>query len=277
MDMKKNSKKNMLFLLLIIIIIILYLGSFRWLLISWLTMDSYNHGFLIPIVSIFLIWRKRGSLFEDKGNKNPFLFIFSLIIYLLGQITGSIFITTISLIPFILGLIQFFRGTKQAKDLAFPIIFLIFAIPLPNLEGILFYLQSISTILATNIAHLLGVSCSYEGCQIFMNGTIFAIAPECSGFNSIISFYTLVTLLVYLISDPFKDKIILLIAAFPIALFTNALRIAITLLIASNYGVEQGIRYFHDWGGITFYLMAIILIFILLRCIRWMRKISIKQ
>ena len=277
MDIKKDNKKNILFLLLIIIIIILYLGSFRWLFISWLTLDSYSHGFLIPIISIFLIWRKKESLFEDNGNKNPFLFIFSLIIYLSGQIIGSIFLTTISIIPFILGLIQFFRGTEQAKNLAFPISFLIFAIPLPNLEGILFYLQSISTILATTIAHFIGVPCSYEGCQIFLNGSLFTIAPECSGFNSIISFYILVTLLVYLISDPFIDKIILIISAFPIALFTNGLRIAITLWISSHYGTTQGMRYFHDWGSVTFYIMAILLIFLLLRCIRWMRKINIKQ
>ena len=275
MDEKKDTSRIWL-AGLIVPILVLYYGSFKWLLTSWLTLDAYSHGFLIPIISLFLIWQKRDILSGADDQKSPMLFILGLIIYVVGQFTGAIFLTTVSMIPFLLGLVLLFKGAQQMRVLIFPVCFLIFAIPLPDLDGIMLTLQGISTVLATGISHLLGVESSQDGCQILMNGAIFEVAPACSGFNSIVSLFTVVTLLVYLIPDPLTDKVILLIATLPLAIFTNGLRIAITLLVASNFGVEAGIRYFHDWGGITFFVIALVSIFILLEVLRWMRKISTK-
>ena len=275
MDIQKSDNKIWL-LGLIISTVVLYFGSFKWLLTSWLTLDAYSHGFLIPIISLFLIWQKRDILSGADDQKSPMLFILGLIIYVVGQFTGAIFLTTVSMIPFLLGLVLLFKGAQQMRVLIFPVCFLIFAIPLPDLDGIMLTLQGISTVLATGISHLLGVESSHDGCQILMNGAIFEVAPACSGFNSIVSLFTVVTLLAYLIPDPLTDKVILLIATLPLAIFTNGLRIAITLLVASNFGVEAGIRYFHDWGGITFFVIALVSIFILLEALRWIRKISTK-
>lgn len=271
------TNKNKLWLFgLLFLTAVMYLGSFRWLLTSWLTNETYSQGFLIPIVSIFLIWQKRDLLHEQNNNKSPLLFIVSLIIYMAGQLTGAIFITTISLIPFILGTVLFFKGIKAMLAITFPVLFLIFAIPLPGLESVTLTLQGISTVLATQMAQVSGVTCSYEGCQIFMGGNIFDIAPACSGLNSIISLYTIVALLSYLIPDPLTDRFILFAAALPLAIVANGFRIAMTLVISSRYGVDIGMDYFHDWGGITFYIIALASIFALLGCIRWMRKTNIR-
>jgi exosortase len=262
---------------LIFIIVFMYLGSFRWLITSWLTNETYSQGLLIPIVSSILIWQKRDLLHDQNDRKSPVLFIASLVIYITGQLTGAIFITTVSLIPFILGIILFFKGIKTMHAVAFPVIFLIFAIPLPGLENVTLVLQGISTVLATQMAQFLGVTCSHEGCQILMGSTVFEIAPACSGLNSIISLYTIVALLCYLIPDPLIDKLVLFAAVLPLAIFANGFRITITLIIASYYGLDIGMNYFHDWGGISFYIIALASIFALLGCIRWMRKTNIKQ
>jgi len=256
---------------------VMYFGSFRWLITSWLTNETYSQGLLIPIVSFVLIWQKRDLLYNQNDRKSPVLFIASLLIYITGQLTGAIFITTISLIPFILGIVLFFKGMKIMRAVAFPVIFLIFAIPLPGLANVTLTLQGISTILATQMAQFLGVTCSNEGCQIFMSDIIFEIAPACSGLNSIISLYTIVALLSYLIPDPLMDKFIIFAAVLPLAIFANGFRITLTLIIASYYGLDIGMNYFHDWGGITFYIIALASIFVLLGCIHWMRKTSIKQ
>ena len=260
-----------------VIITVMYFGSFRWLIISWFTNETYSQGLLIPIVSFILIWQKRGLLHDQNDGKSPVLFIASLVIYITGQLTGAIFITTVSLIPFILGIVLFFKGMKAMRSVAFPVIFLIFAIPLPGLENVTLVLQGISTVLATQMAQFLGVTCSHEGCQILISSTVFEIAPACSGLNSIISLYTIVALLCYLIPDPLIDKFVLFAAVLPLAIFANGFRITMTLVIASYYGLDIGINYFHDWGGITFYIIALASIFALLGCIRWMRKTNIKQ
>ncbi|CAD7768396.1 Transmembrane exosortase (Exosortase_EpsH) [Candidatus Methanoperedenaceae archaeon GB50] len=271
------EKKRIWLAVLTITTLLLYIGSFEWLLRSWLTMDAYSHGFLIPFVSGFLVWQKRNLLREASSRRSPLLFIGAVLLYLAGQFTGAVFIATLSLIPFLLGLILLFKGYEAARGLAFPISFLIFAIPLPAVDLVTLTLQSVSTILATAISHLAGVESSFEGCQILLDGTIFEIAPACSGFNSIISLYTIVALLSYLIPDPLMDKVILFAATLPIAIFTNGLRIGITLIVASQYGVETGMKYFHGWGGLTFYIIALLSIFALLGCIRWTRKISTEQ
>ena len=271
---KLNIGNKPLFIILLALIILLYYGVFKWLLSSWLNLESYTHGFLIPIIILFLVWRKKECLLEDKGRKKPVILILSLIIYLIGQLIGAVYLVALSLIPFLIGVIQFMRGGEQAKKITPPILFLLLAIPPPNLYDITLTLQLISTMLSSHLAQLMGVSCSYKGCEIILTSTVFRIAPTCSGFNSIISFYTAVTLLVYLIRDPIIDKMILLVSALPIALFTNGLRITATILVAVNCGVDEGVRFFHDWGGILFYLIALTLIFLLLGGIRWMRKIN---
>lgn len=277
MNLSNNIGRSGVVGLIILITAIMYLGSLKWLFTSWLNNEAYSQGFLIPIISAVLIWNKRDVFHGQSESKSPVLFIISLIIYIAGQITGAIFITTISLIPFILGIILFLKGMDAIRAVAFPVIFLIFAIPLPNLEGLTLTLQSISTVVAVYISHILAVDSSYIGCQVIMGGNIFEIAPACSGLNSIISLYTIIALLCYLITDPLIDRIVLFITVLPIAILTNGLRIAITLFIASRYSVDLAMTYFHDWGGITFYIIALITTFALLGGLRWMRRINTKQ
>ena len=272
-----SSYKNKLWLIwLIIITTVMYLGSLRWLFTSWITNETYSHGLLLLIVSIILIWQKRRILQKESAQKSPILFIVGIAIYSIGQLIGAIFIITISLIPFILGIVLFFKGKEAMWAITFPVLFLIFAIPLPCLESVTLTLQGISTVLVIHIAQFFGVYCSHGDCQIFINGMIFEITPACSGLNSIISLYAIITLLCYLITDPLTDRFILLASVLPLAILTNGFRIGVTLVISSRYGVDMGMKYFHDWGGIMFYIIALISIFTLLGCIRWMRRINIR-
>ncbi len=108
--------------LIILITAIMYLGSLKWLFNFWLNNEAYSQGFLIPIISAVLIWKKRDVSHREKESKSPVLFIISLIIYITGLITGAIFITTISLIPLIFEIILLLKGMDALKAVAFPIL-----------------------------------------------------------------------------------------------------------------------------------------------------------
>jgi hypothetical protein len=119
-----------------LLLLILYFRTFTWLINSWLTDPYYSHGFLIPIICGFIAWRnirnKKENEFKLKTEpcKNGiYIFAFGLLLYTVGFIKVFPFLSALSFLFTLSGLILYFYGKPLMRSLLFPISFFIFAIP----------------------------------------------------------------------------------------------------------------------------------------------------
>lgn len=249
--------------LLALFLTLLYLRTFIWLGRAWLTDPYYSHGFLVLLISCVITWRAvrsyRWAQKVELFKPGIYLFGFGLLLYTIGFLTLFPFLSAVSILFTVSGLILYFYGKPLMRTLLFPVLFFLFAIPLPLLflEQISYRLQSFSAGSSASIIGLLGIPVDRTGSEIELQNAAFTIGLPCSGMNTLISLLALAAILIYLLRCPLVKKAVLFCAAVPVAIGANILRIVSILLVANAYGAETAIRYFHDVSSLLLFLVAL--------------------
>jgi exosortase len=268
--MQKNlssilSDKQILTMILISVGIgILYFNTLQWLVVSWLNNDYYSHGFLVPIISGYIIWNRREELKNIEKNQSQIgliIFIIGIILYGISSLKTIRFISGISLIITIFGLISYLYGFKLINKIKFPLLFLIFMIPLPIIDLVAPPAQAISAVGASNVANFVGLPVVRDGYILNTPGGAFEVAVECSGLNSLISLIALSTIYAFILEGGLLMKMSVLFSSIPIAMAGNILRITSVLIIGNKYGTDAAIGYFHQFSSLLLFSVALIGLF----------------
>ncbi len=254
------------------IFLLLYFRTFEWLLESWIYDPFYSHGFLVPVISLFIVWWKRNELKNIKQEKNPigiYVFGFGLLLYVVGTLWKAFFLLGISLIPVLIGLILHFYGKEFTRKLLFPLCFFIFMIPLPGLDMLSNDLQYLTADNSVQISQALGAEIYKKDLELYVKDCAIIIGVPCSGLRSIISLLMLATIFVYIIKGSFSRKAIILLMALPIAIASNTIRVTLAILIADSYGCNAATTFFHDFSSIFLFAIAIVMLIVfskILKC-----------
>ena len=272
-----NTKYGILIILLTAgLLSALYYPTFKWLVDSWLGDPAYHHGFLVPVIAGFIVWKKRHEL-RININIKPFnaglvLLAVGLFVYVVSYFWMAPFGSAMSFVIVISGLILYLGGKEAMRSLLFPVCFLVFGIPLlPFLPSVANFLQSFSAHYSSLVIGLLGIPVTTMGAEIHMGNDLFVIGAPCSGMHTLIALLTLAALFAYFIRCPsplyLHRKSVLFFSAIPIALMANVTRIVTILLIANYYGSEAAVRFFHDYSGILLFAIAFFCLVICSRCL----------
>ena len=131
--MKTPMAKVCLFILLGISI---YHPVMLGLFPAWQKNHYYNHGFLIPLISCYLLYRNREKLRAIQCKPTLYGIIFLLlgilIFFLDKYFFNVLFLSSIGMLIFIIGGILFTYGKGHFRVLLFPVLFLLFMIPIPE-------------------------------------------------------------------------------------------------------------------------------------------------
>jgi exosortase len=258
-------------ILLTLLLSILYLRTFVWLANTWFTDPIYSHGILIPIISLFLAWRNvraKGIRDDDPSKPGIIPFAFGILLYTIGAITIFPFLSAISFLFVLCGLILYLYGKQMMRSLLFPVLFLIFAIPIPLVPAITSILQSISARYSALTLEMLGVAVIRTGSEIQLKDCSFSIGLPCSGMNTLISLLAVSAIFIYLLKCPLPKKVALLCITIPVAIVANIIRVTAIILIADHYGVEVAMRLFHDFSSPFLFIIAFIFLIILSKLMR---------
>lgn len=256
-----------------------YLPAFADLHAKYSEVDSYySHGYLIPLVSGFIIWHKRNKL---KGMRvHPFpagLWVLSggLLLYLFGRWWYVNFVADLSLLVVLAGLSLYLFGTAVTRELTFPLAFLVFMIPLPKITiiYITFWLKLLAASAATGIVSAMGIPILLEGAFISLPNGILEIENACSGLRSLIALTAMGGVFAYFLPVSFVKKWSFALTSIPIAMGANLIRIVI--LIWVSYLYSPGARAFRvaDFTtGYLIYLIALLGLYIVSRgALTWER------
>jgi len=252
------------------LVAVLFYPTFAWLVYNWLNNSYYSHGFLVPLISGFFVWRRRDAFQQDKrepSNLGLIVLGLSLVIYLVAQVWQAYHLSAFALILLLAGLALYFLGKEATLRIAFPLAFLLFMIPLPFINQLSPTLESFTATVSTAVVHLLGIPATNFGSQIQLPNSSFVVGAACSGLNSMVALATLVVVFIYILEGSRLGKIILLIMAIPLALVANLFRVSSILVIAHLFGAEAGMRYFHDYSSLVLFLLAFLLLVLVSRLV----------
>ncbi len=245
-------------------------SAFTWIYSAWNGETDYEHGLLFPVVIAgLIIYRLKDLKLAVTHGSSWGLFWMGVgvLLYIGGYRTLQPRIAMGSL-PFILwGSAMFLWGWKVAKILMFPLFFFWLAIPLPSFQQATTHLQLLATSLAHHGSGLLGVETVVEGTKVLPvkgNWKPLDIATGCSGIRSLMALLMISAAWAYIAKMAFWKRVLLFLAAFPLAILGNALRV-ISIFVIAEYGdAKWAAGTWHDWSGLLlFYPFSLMLLLVI--------------
>lgn len=247
---------------------------------TWLNHADNSHGILVPLISLYFIWQKRERLRLARissSNWGAIILVTSLSFYLLGFASGTEVVSRSMIVSSLIGLLLFTLGKEVFTVLAFPLLFLVFMVPVPvTVQGTLaFPLQLFATKIAYLFIQALSIPVHQEGNMLYFAETQLEVAAACSGIRSIAAFTVLSVVFAYLLDKGWVRRIVLLASAILLALCTNIARITGTGILAHFYGSRVASGFLHEFSGIAVFGLGFVLLlceFIALNKIRVARN-----
>jgi exosortase len=251
-----------------------YWPVLRSLAHQWSEGSRYTHGYLVPVFSAFLLWRRRADLTGVTLHPNFWgltLIAAGAALRLAGVILYFDWFEAMSLLPVLAGFSVLFGGWKALRWSAPAIVFLAFMVPLPfQLESLLGWpLQRLATISSTYLLQTMGLPALGEGNVIVMNEARIGVVEACSGLSMLVLFFAIATGVAMLADRSWIDRVVIVASAIPIALIANIARITITGVLHETVGERIANIVFHDLAGWLMMPLAVILLGIELRLLDW--------
>lgn len=227
--------------------------------------DDYTHGPFVLAAFLWLVWKNRTVFIPETLNPSPLaggiMFGCGLILYATGHVLDIILFEAGSQLPVFAGIALLYAGRPGLKRLLFPILFLVFLIPLPSivLDILTGPLKLAVSEIAVHFLSVLGYPVSRAGVVITIGQHDLLVADACSGLKSMYTLAAVGVFYVYLQRHGRLHNWVLLASIVPIALVTNIIRVIILALITFHFGEKVGQGLLHNISGMTVFILAVLL------------------
>lgn len=231
--------------------------------------DSASHVVLIPLVSLVLVWWDRDRVFAAPAfAPGPGLAIGTAGVALalaaraavrgdgaVGPLSAAVAALLVLWVAAFVGV----YGVRAAREALFPLLFLVFAIPIP--EGVLnAAVQALKNGSADSVAALFtltGTPYLRESFVFHLPTIAIEVADACSGIRSSIALVLTGLLIGHLYLDSVWKRVVLMLVILPLTILKNGIRIVALSLLAMHVDPSFLTGQLHHDGGIVFFLIAL--------------------
>jgi exosortase len=242
--------------------------ALRLLSYIWSNSEFMGYGYFIPASALALLWLRRGEVTaslrtSEPPRDGPLWVLAAAVVESLGLLADAGSLAGLG-IPLLLAATAYAVGGKRfVRSLALPIGFLVFMLPPPGflVDPLLAKLKAVVTFASVEVIQITGISVASEGNRIFVPGHELFVANACAGLNSIVTLFPLgVVVATFLVERPWR-RAVLLASVVPLAMIGNILRVAVTAVLVSRFGIDYAQGNLHEtFGAVTFALGAIALL-----------------
>jgi exosortase len=263
---------------------------------DWWTDENYSHGLLIPFIIGFIVWSQRDKLRVLAVRPAPvwglLAVVFALLSLWAGTAGAELYLQRTSLVLILAGIITYSFGFKFLRLALVPLFLLLLAVPIPTIifNKIAFPLQLFASRCAVWAMTMFDIPVLRQGNVIELmplgahETKKLEVVEACSGIRSLMTLMTLAVVFAYLThprdksgdspnktggsglvsklkSYGFWRALIIFFSAIPIAIFTNAVRVSGTGILARYYGTSVADGFFHTFSGWVVYVVASLMLF----------------
>ena len=195
-------------------------GALMELSHRWATQEEYSHGFLIPVVSAWLLWRGRNALRAAVGRPSwtgPALVLLAFAMHVIGELSSIFKLSHIAFIIVLAGIVLSIGGYRLFAAAFVPIAFLLFAIPLPYFidAKLTLRLQLLSSQLGVFLIRMFGVPVYLDGNIIDLGNYQLQVVEACSGLRYLYPLLSVSFLAAYIFDAPRWQRFLLFFPPFP--------------------------------------------------------------
>ena len=241
---------------------------------QWATDDDFSHGFFVPVVALYIAWQRRADLLKLPVQPAWWglgVLAWGLIQAYMGSLAAELFLQRSAFLISLAGMLLVMGGTALVRGLLFPLVLLIFMIPIPAIvfNYITFPLQIFASQIAELSLDALGVPVFREGNILELASQRLSVAEACSGIRSLLTLTFLSLVYSYFFDRKVWMRWVLLAATIPIAILANSGRVTITgILSETNPELAEG--FFHSLEGLVISGIAFFMIVAVHKGINWL-------
>ncbi len=258
----------------------------------WISDPTWSHGFLIPLFSLYFLYRKRVEILGVEYGRDPLAELLAGrrpqplapgqtrpdylgLVLLLGVLAfyafnivspaGYAYFRPLAMIGALAAVVLLLGGRHLLAHTWLPIAFLIFAVPLPRryYVGLTIPLRKVAAVVATALLNLVGdIEAHVNGVVIDIVHRGRALEPAldveeaCSGMRLLMAFAALGVAMAYLHERPWWQRVVLVIGTVPIAIVCNVVRVTATGFIYVWAGSDYAQGVYHDLLGLAMLPLA---------------------
>jgi exosortase D (VPLPA-CTERM-specific) len=221
----------------------------------WSGEEEYSHGFLIPVISTWLLWTRRDALRASVGRPSlagPALILLAIAMHLIGVLGAIWILSQVGFVLALMGIVLAIGGYSLLRVAFIPLVYLLFAIPLPYfIDAVLtLKLQLISSELGVFFIQLFQIPVYLDGNIIDMGNYKLQVVEACSGLRYLYPLLSLSFLAAYLFHGRPWQRIVVFLSSIPIAIGMNGFRIGVVGILVDRWGTamaEGALHFFEGW------------------------------
>jgi exosortase len=235
------------------------------LVLNWASDEDMGHAFFVPVVAGYVVWQRRNLLASLPLTPNIWglvLIIFAAFQALAATLGAELFTARLAFLFALTGVVLYLGGKGWVKALSFPLVLLLFMIPIPQIiyARVTLNLQFIASELAEGLITLVGIPVIRTGNILELPHQTLNVVEACSGIRSLISLAFLSLVYAYFTDKRVWMRWVLLAATVPIAIAANAIRVAVAgILTQVNTSLAQGV--YHEIEGYLVFMVALLSLF----------------
>lgn len=216
--------------------LVLLAFAFLWpttasLMLRWEDTEhrTYTHGYLIVALSVWLIWRERGSLASAQASYPALGALAAMgVLWFIAWRAGIQIVHQTLLPAMAIVAVRACCGRQAMRQLLLPILYLYCAIPIWDAINPL--LQTISVFAVRTLLRIVDIPAFFDGNRFQIPAGSFEIADGCSGLHFFVVALSIAVLYGAVNRDALHTRMKLVVFALALAMVTNWLRIFIIVV-----------------------------------------------
>ncbi len=265
MNIPRCWKKTLSGILLVTLLsITLFFATWQSIVDIWVRSKTFNHGFFIAPISIWLVWQQRHRL----QNLSP-RFSWPAIIaaaccglaWLAADLVNVLVVKQFAVVGMLISGYWALLGNYITSKLLFPIGFLFFMVPVG--ESFIPPLMEYTATFTVTLLRLTGITVYREGFDFTLTSGSWSVIESCSGINSLISTITIGAVYAYLTFTRYWKRALFMLLCIAMPIIANGFRAYVIVIIGHLSDMKLAVGFDHFlYGGVFFVLVMLILFYV---------------
>lgn len=246
-------------------LLVCYASTLWGMVNQWWTDEDMSHGFAVPLVVAWIVWRERARWLNLPVAPSSWGFLLlagAAAVQAISSLGLGLFASSVAFLVSVMGAVLCLGGFAFLRVWAFPLALSLFMLPKLAIvyNKTTLPLQLLASRLAATVLSSVGYRVIRDGVILDVGGHRVSVIEACSGVRYLLSLAFIAVVFAYLadIKPPAKIwmRWLLLVAAVPIAIVANAVRVAVSAAVPA---LDSGTP--HEAAGWAVFVLCLILIF----------------
>lgn len=231
----------------------------------WNNSEEYGYGYMIPVISLFLIWQRKNQLEELRFSGSwpgAVIAMIGILVAIIGQLSTLYSVTQYGVVIALIASAYALMGWQAFRIILIPLLLLFLMVPLPSFifNNLSAQLQLISSEIGVAVIRLFGISVYLEGNVIDLGIYKLQVVEACSGLRYLFPLLALSIIASYFYQAALWKRIIVILSSIPITVLMNSFRIGMIGVLVEYGGSEQAEGFLHDFEGWIIFMTCVALL-----------------